>query len=154
MDHEVPPEFRNAVSELLYHAQMVEGLLKAYLADVSEAADEHFRPKGVRFKSPEKELTKATLGRLVRHYGSHSDVDWLFARLSKFVQFRNTAAHTAFLWGFVHGKSPERVSDALSQVREQIKEARILVHAMTIETLRSYELKTGHPLSLAPVEPQ
>jgi hypothetical protein len=68
------------------------------------------------------------------------------------VKIRNSAAHSAFVWGSVHKNKTERLDDAMAQVRRQIDEAMILVDALTVETLRGHQLKKGNAVSAPPME--
>jgi hypothetical protein len=140
-EHEVPPDFRDAVSELLYHSQMIEGLLRAYLSDVNEAADALLRDDGIRFKARAKDFQRP-LSHLVRAFARHSDNVELLRRLKALEEHRNTAAHTAFLWAFVNRDKPELIAETLEKVRAHCAEARALVHLLTLETMNSYRLKT------------
>ena len=147
---DVPPEFREAVAELLYHSQMIEALLRVYLSDVNEAADLVLQREGVRFKSRERDFQKP-LRQLVRLFESHSDNHDLIRRLQSFVEHRNTAAHTAYVWGFVNRERPEQVAGALKKVRTHCAEGRALVEAITVEVVKTHELKTSPRLRLAAI---
>ena len=141
-EYEVPPEFRDAVAELLYHSQMIEALLRVYLTDINEAADVLLHLEGVRFKAGEKVFRRRTLGQLVKMFELHSDNAELIGRLGAFAEHRNTAAHTAYVWSFVNSGQPELVAAELAKVREHCVEGRTLVELVTVEVIKAFELKT------------
>jgi len=143
-EHEVPPDFRDAVSELLYQSQMVEWLLRVYLSDINEAADTLLGGEGVRFKPRIKDFRKRTLGWLVERFAAHSDNDDLTGRLRSFVRHRNSAAHTAYAWAFVNREATESVAATLEKVRAHCIEGRALVEAVTRETMKTYQLKAKY----------
>jgi len=147
-DHEVPLEFRDAVAELLYHSQMIEALLRVYLADINEAADILLHREGVRFKHRVDAFGKRPLGQLVDQFEAHSDNDDVVRRLRAFAQHRNAAAHTAYAWAFVNRGKPENVAVALEYVRSHCVEGRALVELVTLETIKTYQLKTDPRLLL------
>jgi hypothetical protein len=152
---ELPLDLRNVISELLYHSQMLEYLLRAYLSDLNEAADEWARQNRFRFRTRSDTLKRETLGRLVNLYALHSDVEWLVRDLKAFVSIRNSVAHTAFVWAFVHRDKDDSVAEAITRVNEHIATARKLVHAMTLESVRAYELKTrSASIGAPPSEPR
>ena len=56
---EVPADYREAVAQVLYHAQTIEWLLRAYLSDLNEAADRLLRHRWVRFKTRSDHMRKS-----------------------------------------------------------------------------------------------
>jgi hypothetical protein len=149
-EEDVPPELRDVVAELLYHAQTIEWLLRVVLSDVNEAADSLVRPNGFRFKTRIDDLRPVPLGNLVKLYAAHSETNWLVQRLRDFVKVRNGMAHTAFIWGFFNRGKPADIKQAVDKTREHISEAKELVHALTIESARSLDLRTGRPVGPPP----
>jgi len=149
-DSAITKAFRDAVGELLYHSQMIEWLLRAYLDDLGTVPTGFIPPRGFRLKKHPPKFDKATLGRLIGFYEDHSDVNWLVQKLNDFLDIRNDAAHTAYVWAFVHEEEPEVVAQALIRLLEHIEEAKWIVHALTLESRRAYELKHGPPVSPPP----
>jgi hypothetical protein len=143
----VPPDFRDAVAELLYHSQMLESLLRVYLSDVNEIADLLLQGEGVRFKN-RTDAFEVPLGRLVDLFEAHSDNADLVKRLRSFIPERNTAAHIAYVWGFVNNDRTDKVVAELGKVRKHCGVTRGLVEAMTAETIKTYGLKTDPRLHL------
>lgn len=153
-EHEVPPEFRDAVAELLYHSQTIEALLRVYLSDINEAADTLLRSAAIRFKHRFDDFGMP-LGRLVDLFEAHSDNDEVVRRLRAFTEHRNTAAHVAFVWGFVNREKPEEVAAMVEKVRAHCVEAKALVELATRETLTTYQLRTDPrlPVAMLPRKP-
>lgn len=127
MEHEVPTEYREAVAELLYNSQMIEALLRVYLMDVYSAANIALRRYGMRFDVPDKYLQKKALGPLVELFSHHTTNDDLVKRLKAFIEHRNRAAHTAYVWGMVYGADRESIANALAKNRVRIEEASALL---------------------------
>ena len=151
-EEEIPPEFRSAIAELLFQSQSIEWLLRVILSDINEAADDWVRTRAFRFKTRVDDLTNVPLGNLVKLYAFHSETDWLVKRLRQFVKVRNYMAHVAFIWVSINKERLEDITSALRKTNENIVEAKRLVEALTKESMRTYELKTGRPISAAPVD--
>lgn len=152
-EHDVPPDFRDAVAELLYHSQMIETLLRVYLSDINEAADIALAAEGVRFKHRFDDLGMP-LGRLVDMFDAHSDNGELVRRLRAFTEHRNSAAHVAYVWGFVNREKPAAVAAMLEKVRAHCDEASDLVGLVTRETVTTYQLKTDSRLHMLAEHPR
>lgn len=139
---ELPKEFRDAVADVLHHAQVIEWMLRVVLSDMNEAADLALSGKGIRFKMRVPHLeNRHTLGSLVERYAMHSDNGDLVKRLRAFTGHRNKAAHVYFVAGWYHRHDAETLARGLAQVNEHVAEGKALVGLVTVESVRVYEVK-------------
>jgi hypothetical protein len=141
--YQVPPAYRDAVAELLYHSQMIEAVLRVYLMDVYSAANTALHRYGMRFDVPDKYLNKKALGQLVELFSHHTTNDDLVKRLRAFIEHRNRAAHTAYVWGMVHGANRESIADAIEKTMVRINEASALLSEVIKETAKSKAAVNG-----------
>jgi len=89
-------EFQKAVGEAMFRFQLLEEVLKDYLAEAHRRADEALGSE-VAFLATRERFEKMTLGTLVREFAYHTRREKLIRKLRALATDRNIVAHNVFV---------------------------------------------------------
>lgn len=89
-------EFQRTVGEAMFRFQMLEEVLKDYLAEANKHANEALDPV-VPFLATRDRYERMPLGQLVREFSHHTRRKKLLHTLTLLARDRNTVAHKVFV---------------------------------------------------------
>jgi hypothetical protein len=108
-------QFATIIHSILLDCQYIEALLKMYICAVYKKISDQVGP-AIQFKYGEKDLEKATMGKLISIFEKLSDDAILIADLRRVTPIRNTTAHSALLVDF----RPEVPMEHLDQTIQEL----------------------------------